>query len=58
MFVILVLADPPSGMDSWAVDDLWELRRLVRSVISDNLPEFDLPWYVAFEPENPELGEA
>ncbi len=56
-FVVLVLSDPPSGMEAWAVEDLWQLRRIVRQAINDELPELELPWYVVFEPENPELGE-
>ncbi|MGB0872880.1 MAG: hypothetical protein ACPGYP_07060 [Solirubrobacterales bacterium] len=56
-FVVLVLSDPPQGMDAWDVEDLWELRRIVRGAINDKLPDLDMPWYVVFEPENPELGE-
>lgn len=56
-FVVLILSDPPRGMDAWAVDDLWALRRMVRRAIHERLPELELPWYVAFEPEHPELAE-
>lgn len=56
-FVVLVLSDPPSDLEAWAVDDLWELRRKVREAIDRVTPELNLPWYVAFEPENPDLAE-
>lgn len=61
LFVVLVLANPPDGMDHWPVDDLWQLRRLVRAEIGERLPNLEIPWYVVFEPEHPELdgdGEA
>jgi hypothetical protein len=28
-----VLADPPSGMDTWPIEELWELRRVAREVV-------------------------
>lgn len=59
VFLILVLSDPPAGAETWPIDDLWELRRITREVIS-NLkaqlePNWEMPWFVSFEPENPEL---
>jgi hypothetical protein len=59
LFVVLVLTNPPAGLDHWPVDDLWELRRRVRAAIADKLPDLDIPWYVVFEPEHPDLdGES
>lgn len=59
LFVILVLSDPPAGADTWPVDDLWELRRLTREAIADITkkldPQWEMPWFVSFEPQNPEL---
>jgi hypothetical protein len=55
LFVVLVLANPPEGLDHWPVDDLWELRRRVRAAITERLPDLDVPWYVVFEPEHPDL---
>src|SRR5262245_57874820 len=57
LFVVLVLANPPKGLDHWPVDDLWELRRRVRAAIAERVPHFDAPWYVVFEPEHPELDD-
>jgi hypothetical protein len=57
LFVVLVLANPPGGLDHWPVDDLWELRRRVRAAIADRLPNLDVPWYVVFEPEHPYLDD-
>jgi hypothetical protein len=63
-----LLADPPKGMETWPVEELWELRRVAREVvpqsISKNLQELanerdidvdDLPpisWTVEFKPEH------
>jgi hypothetical protein len=57
LFVVLVLANPPEGLDRWPVDDLWELRRIVRAAIAERLPQLDIPWYVIFEPEHPDLAD-
>jgi hypothetical protein len=32
-----VLADPPDGMETWPVDELWELRRVAREVVPKSL---------------------
>lgn len=32
-----VLAAPPDGMETWPVDELWELRRVAREVIPKSL---------------------
>jgi hypothetical protein len=57
LFVVLVLANPPEGLDHWPVDDLWELRRIVRAAIAERVPDLDVPWYVVFEPEHPDLDD-
>jgi hypothetical protein len=57
LFVVLVLANPPEGFDHWPVEDLWELRRRVLAAIAERVPHLDVPWYVVFEPEHPELGD-
>ena len=54
LFVVLVLTDPPD-QGTWPVDDLWELRRVVRETIAEQAPDLDMPWYVVFEPEHPDL---
>lgn len=59
LFVVLVLSDPPPGQESWPIDDLWDLRRITRETIADITkrldPNWEMPWFVSFEPENPEL---
>lgn len=57
LFVVLVLSDPPKGLDTWPVDDLWGLRREVRKAVAQRLPELDMPWFVVFEPEHPDLPD-
>jgi hypothetical protein len=58
-FVVLVLSDPPTGHESWPIDDLWALRRITREVIDEIReelePNWNLPWFIVFEPEHPEL---
>jgi hypothetical protein len=58
-FVVLVLSDPPTGHESWPIDDLWALRRITREVIDEIKeelePNWNLPWFIVFEPEHPEL---
>jgi hypothetical protein len=55
LFFTLVLGAPPAGSDSWPLEDLRAVRDLLRGVIG----EMDLPlsWYVAFEPEHPDLED-
>src|SRR5205814_6579079 len=55
LFITLVLS-APSG-DTWPVEDLWELRRNVRSVIAEVDPDLELPWFIVFEPESAEQLE-
>jgi hypothetical protein len=55
LFVVLVLSDPPRGHETWPVDDIWQLRREVRDAIADQLPDLELPWFIVFEPEHPDL---
>ena len=59
VFFVLVLSDPPAGTETWPIDDLWELRRITRQVVADLVaqwePSWEMPWFVSFEPENPEL---
>lgn len=57
LFVVLVLANPPKDLDQWPIEDLWELRRKVREAVAERLPELDVPWYVVFEPEHPDLAD-
>ena len=58
LFVVLVLSDPPSGLETWPVDDLWALRREVREAVADQVPDLAIPWFVVFEPEHPDLPDA
>jgi hypothetical protein len=55
LFIVLVLSDPPRGLETWPVDDLWALRREVRRAVAEKIPDLDMPWFVVFEPEHPEL---
>jgi hypothetical protein len=58
LFVSLVLSDPPEGADTWPVDDLWTLRRIVRDVMAEIEAEGELhglPWFVVFESARDEL---
>lgn len=55
LFITLVLSDPTG--DTWPVDDLWELRRSVQSVIAEVDPALALPWFITFEPESAEQQE-
>jgi hypothetical protein len=52
LFVELTLTDPPEEAGTWPVDDIWQLRRLVRDAVS-GLEGIDLPWFVFFQPEHP-----
>jgi hypothetical protein len=57
LYVILTLANPTQGQETWPVDDLWALRRDVLEV-KDRLEAehdeaIDMPWYVVFKPEKP-----
>jgi hypothetical protein len=51
--VRIILSDPPSNAETWPVEDLWELRAVVRDVVAELDPAPQLPWFIAFEPENP-----
>lgn len=58
LFIVLVLSDPPKGADTWPVEDLWSLRRIVRDVMVKLEDEGDLrgtPWFVVFETKDHEL---
>jgi hypothetical protein len=57
IFFVLVLSDPPEGQQSWPVDDLRSLRRLVGEIIESLETEIDLPWFVVFEPEHQDLDD-
>jgi hypothetical protein len=53
LVIVLVLSDPPPGAETWPVDDLWELRRIVRDVVAEvGLSPDNMPWSVAFESED------
>lgn len=54
VIVTLVLADPPAGLETWPVDDLWEIRRLVNDVVREVDPELEIPWLTSFEAEDPD----
>jgi hypothetical protein len=57
LYIVLTLANPPKGQQTWPIDDLWALRRDVLTIktrVEDELNEpIDLPWFVVFEPEKP-----
>jgi hypothetical protein len=53
------LSDPRGASETWPVEDLWELRSVVRDVIAElDPPPPQLPWFIAFEPEHPGEIEA
>jgi hypothetical protein len=54
LFVKLMLSDPPAGMDTWPVEDVWELRRAVRDVITGLEPQPNVAWFISFVPESAE----
>jgi hypothetical protein len=47
VYIELFLPEPPEGFDTWPVEDLWKLRRMVQR----NLADLGTPWYVSFLPE-------
>lgn len=53
LFVELTLTDPPEEPGTWPVDEIWQLRRIVRDAVSA-LDGIELPWFVFFEPEHPD----
>jgi hypothetical protein len=45
LFIEPTLTDPPEEAGTWPVDDIWQLRRLVRDALN-GLEGIDLPWFV------------
>lgn len=59
LFVVLVLSDPPADAETWPVDDLWGLRRIVRDTMTELEPDLpEMPWYVVFESRDHEVLDA
>ncbi|MBS1881626.1 MAG: hypothetical protein JSS97_01565 [Actinobacteria bacterium] len=58
LFITLVLSGPPSGADTWPIDDLWALRRMTREVVNELERELEtgmpIRWAIEFEPEVPD----
>jgi hypothetical protein len=56
MFVEVTLSNPPHGQETWPVEDIWQLRRTLRDVISHVYEVFPsdekLPWFISFVPED------
>lgn len=68
LVLTFVLADPPDGMDTWPVDELWELRRIAREVVPEKVAKAvasaareagttvdalpSFSWTVQFQPEH------
>jgi hypothetical protein len=57
LFIVLVLSEPPKDAETWPVDDLWQLRRIVRDTkarmeAQAESARDELPWYIVFESEN------
>jgi len=53
--IVLVLSDPPKGAETWPIDDLWALRRLVRDAMAETEAELNgMPWFVVFESKSHE----
>lgn len=57
LFITLVLDDPPEGYDSWPLEDLHALRDLLREVLARIEAPLEIPWYLSFQPEHPELDD-
>jgi hypothetical protein len=53
LFVELMLSNPPRDAGTWPVDDLWQLRAIVRDAV-ERLEVSDAPWFIEFEPEEAE----
>lgn len=54
LVIVLVLADPPDDAETWPVDDLWALRRIVRDVVDEvGTPSDVMSWFVSFESAEP-----
>lgn len=53
LFVELMLSNPPRETGTWPVDDIWELRGIVREAV-ERLEGSDAPWFIEFEPEQAE----
>lgn len=54
VFVTMTLSDPPAGHDTWPTDDIWVLRRMVRSAMQRVAPDFDMPWFLQLQAEHPD----
>lgn len=54
IFFELTLSDPPAGLDTWPVDDIWEIRRVVQKIMAAAGPELEVPWFLSFVPESSE----
>jgi hypothetical protein len=57
VYIILTLANPTAGQQTWPIDDLWALRREVREIKTEAEKDakdiIDFPWFIVFEPEKP-----
>jgi hypothetical protein len=49
--IVRVVLAPPEG-DTWPVEDVWELRRMIRDVIASVDPELEIPWVISIESED------
>jgi hypothetical protein len=74
LVLTFVLADPPAGMDTWPVEELWELRRIAREVVPSAIAKVladaaqqagttvealpSFSWTVEFKPEHMPTLEA
>jgi hypothetical protein len=45
LFFTLVLNKPKK--DTWPIDDIWELRKIVNDIVNANI---EGPWYLRFNP--------
>jgi hypothetical protein len=64
VFITLILSDPPKAAETWPVEDLWALRRMVREAKdraeatwrSENKSDPpELPWFVEFQTTREEV---
>ncbi len=58
VFVTVMLSDAPRGQDTWPVEDVWMLRRLVQESVDEIAPDLATPWFLRLVAEHPETFEA
>ena len=52
ILVAVTLSNPPDGLETWPVEDVWNLRRQVSDVAQGVEEMLERPWYITFEPKD------